>query len=169
MKETRWLPPRSHNERGHSALRTLVSCISRVRPLRPRALLPNFLSLFEKCIVPSALLSAAANAPLCLEVGGMEGGGLTGGSKESTHAWQRSRRVRGAKVPPRASKGTVAADATSRGAKCIAEGTWDPQCASHGASRPALPLTVEARAGDAGDKHEEVRDERNAEDLLTKW
>jgi len=161
--------PRRHNERGHSALRTLVSCISRVRPLRPRLFLPNFLSLFEKCIVPSALLSAAANAPLCLEVGGMEGGGLKGGSKESTHAWQRSRRVRGAKGPPRASKGTVAADATGRGAKCIAEGTWDPQCASHGASRPALPLTVEARAGDAGDKHEEVRDERNAEDLLTKW
>ena len=60
-------------EWGHSALRTLVSCISRVRPLplRPRPFLPNFLSLFEKCIVPSALLSAAANAPLCLEVEGV--------------------------------------------------------------------------------------------------
>ena len=81
-------PTAQHSERGHSALRTLVSCISRVRPLplRPRLFLPNFLSLFEKCIVPSALLSAAANAPLCLEVGGMEGGGLKGGSKESTHA-----------------------------------------------------------------------------------
>ena len=97
-------------------MRMLVSCISRARPLplRPLPFLPNFLSLSEKCTVPLALSSAAANAPLCLKVGGMAGeregwkggkGPTHGGGKRAAARERVGRVVRGAWYAPRAPKG----------------------------------------------------------------
>ena len=144
-------------------MRMLVSCISRAPFLPFLPFLPNFLSLSEKCTVPLALSSAAANAPLCLKVGGMAG------EREGWKGGEGPTRAGGKRAAASRALGMHRARRRACRSRCHRPGRT-VHCRVHRggqcASRPAAPLAVEAGAGDAGDEQEEVRDERDAEDLL---